>query len=253
MKNILSFIFILFFFLPISFGWAADADLRQDVTLLKTSVENANSKLANAMNQLSIIQQEFASMKGTVESSAYFHAELNRSLREYDQRITALEDKIGVLMTLLKEIKDSGGNTKLTAADEAQTREFQRLLDFINIADYNKALLGFQGFLQKYPKSSLADNAQYWIAESYYSLNDFKKAISEYQVLIQKYPRSPKVKAALLKQGLSFMGLKLYADAKPFFQKVVSDFPNTTEANRATEKIKELERLMVAPSGGISN
>ncbi|MFO1518744.1 MAG: tol-pal system protein YbgF [bacterium] len=228
--------------------------LKQDVSLIKTSVENSNVKLAEAMNQLMTLQQEINTIKGVSESGGHFYEEQNRALREYDQRITALEDKISTLMALLKEIKDNAGSTaapKTAGVDETQTREFQRLLDNVNASDYAKAIGGFQAFLQKYPKSPLAENAQYWLAESYYGLNDFKKAISEYQVLIQKYPRSSKTKAALYKQGLSFYGLKMYNEARPFFEKVTTDYPNTSEAAKASAKIQEINRMLsAAPAAG---
>ncbi len=222
--------------------------LRQDVAWLKTSVQNSNQKLAEAMNLLTSMQQEFASMKGVTESGGHFYEEQNRSLKEYDQRLSAMEDKLNILTNLLKDIKDknvgAGIPDKIGGTDMGQTQEFQKLLDYVNSEDWNKALPGFQGFLQRYPKSPLADNAQYWIGESYYGLGDYKKAIAEYQVLIQKYPRSSKTKNALLKQGISFFNLKMYPEAKPFLEKVISDYPNTSEAAKASAKIKEIDRML---------
>lgn len=226
--------------------------LRQDVAWLKTSVQNSNQKLAEAMNLLTSIQQEFASMKGVTESGGHFYEEQNRSLREYDQRLSAMEDKLNILTNLLKDIKDKNVSgaipDKVAGADLGQTQEFQKLLDYVNSEDWGKALTGFQGFLQRYPKSPLADNAQYWVGEAYYGLGDFKKSIAEYQVLIQKYPKSPKAKNALLKQGFSFFNLKMYNEAKPFLEKVVSDYPNSSEAAKATSKLKEINRTLASVS-----
>lgn len=224
--------------------------LRQDVAALKTSVQNSNQKLAEAMNLLTAMQQEFAGMKGISESGGHFYEEQNRSLREYDQRLAAMEDKLNILTNLLKDIKEKNVSgsipDKVGGADLGQTQEFQKLLDYVNSEDWSKALNGFQGFMQRYPKSPLADNAQYWIGESFYGLGDYKKAIAEYQVLIQKYPRSSKTKNALLKQGISFFNLKMYPEAKPFLEKVISDYPNTAEAAKASAKIKEISRVMTA-------
>lgn len=226
--------------------------LRQDVAALKMSVQNSNQKLAEAMNLLTSMQQEFASIKGVTESGGHFYEEQNRSLREYDQRLSAMEDKLNVLTNLLKDIKDknvsSGIPDKVGGADLGQTQEFQKLLDYVNSEDWNKALPGFQGFIQHYPRSPLADNAQYWVAESYYGLGNYKKAIAEYQVLIQKYPRSSKSKNALLKQGLSFFNLKMYAEAKPFLEKVMGDYPGSAEAAQASAKIKEIQRISATPA-----
>lgn len=243
---------ILFFSLPLHAQ--SLEQLRQDVTWLKTSVQNSNQKLAEAMNLLTTMQQEVAAMKGVSESGGHFYEEQNRSLREYDQRLSAMEDKLNILTNLFKDIKDKNVSgaipataDKVGSADLGQTQEFQKLLDYVNTEDWNKALSGFQSFLQRYPKSPLADNAQYWLADSYYGLGDFKKSIAEYQVLIQKYPRSSKAKAALLKQGYAFYNLKMYAEAKPFLEKVVSDYPNTPEAAKAAAKIKDVNRAMTTP------
>ncbi len=251
MKNklILSLIFVLLLSSSTLFARGEEV-LRQEVASLKQSVENSNQKLADAMNSLITMQQQFASIKGSLESGGYLQEEQKRSLQQYDQRIQAMEDKIGNLVNLLNELKENRLPEKSMVADETQTKEFQRLLDLVSADDYSKALTGFQAFLQKYPKSALADNAQYWIGESHYGLNDYKKAISEFQALIQKYPKSTKVRAALLKQGLSFMGLKMYPEAKPFFEKVLNEFPNSLESAKASQKIKEIERLLASSSSG---
>lgn len=254
MKKFSITLFVLSLFLLFSnFTFArVDTDqLKRDVDLLKENIENSNRKLAEAMNQLTQIQQEIGSIKGVTGNADYFYDQQKKSLQEYDRRISAIEDKIGTLTALLQQIKDSktSPSSKSTApVDEAQAKEFQRLLDFVSAEDFNQALVGFQTFLQKYPKSSLTGDAQYWLAESLYGLNQFKKAILEFQNLIQKYPQSPKVKPALLKQGLSFFSLKMYTDARPFFEKVITDYPGSPEAARSAEKIKEIEKLSVTPA-----
>lgn len=244
-----------FLFLSVPVHAQSLEQLRQDVSWLKTSVQNSNQKVAEAMNLLTTMQQEFASMKGISESGGHFYEEQNRSLKEYDQRLAAMEDKLNILTNLLKDIKDKNANVGLTtspekigSADMGQTQEFQKLLDYVNSEDWNKSLSGFQAFLQRYPKSPLADNAQYWVAESYYGLGDYKKSIAEHQVLIQKYPRSPKAKNSLLKQGYAFYNLKMYAEAKPFLEKVVTDYPNTSEAAKASAKIKDINRALTNPA-----
>ncbi len=248
MNRIFIRIFVLFCafeLVSVSSVWAAGEidQLKSEVQYLKGNVENTNAQLAEALNRLAQMQQEFASVRGALESSNHYAEEQTRALREYDQRISALEDKISILMNLLKEVRDGSASPKTLAADEVQTREFQRLLDLINAEDYNKALAGFQAFAQKYPKSPLSDSVQYWTAECFYSLNDLKKAIGEYQVLIQKFPASPKVKQALLKQGYAFFGLRMYPEARPFLEKVVASYPNTLESSKALAKLKEIDRI----------
>ncbi len=59
----------------------------------------------------------------------------------------------------------------------------------------------FQQFLQSYPQSSLADNAQYWLGESYYVTRDFQNAAAAFQTVLDRWPDSRKAPDALLKLG----------------------------------------------------
>ncbi len=63
--------------------------------------------------------------------------------------------------------------------------------------DFERAIGGFQKFLDTYPQSKLADISQFWIAESFFSLGEYETANQEYDRLLQKYPNSDKVPAAV--------------------------------------------------------
>ena len=107
--------------------------------------------------------------------------------------------------------------------------------------DYEVARQGFETFLKNFPKSSLANNARFWIGESYFKQGWFQKAILEYQDVIEKYPNGNKVPSAYLKQGLSFDKLGEKANARLVFQELIKKFPNSSEAKTARQKISQLE------------
>jgi tol-pal system protein YbgF len=105
--------------------------------------------------------------------------------------------------------------------------------------DLEGARQGFQQLLSSYPNSSNADNAQFWIGESYYREKWFEKAILEYQKVIEKYPQGNKVPAALLKQGMSFLGLDDKTNARLVLRELVKNHPQSNEAKIAGQKLKE--------------
>jgi tol-pal system protein YbgF len=94
--------------------------------------------------------------------------------------------------------------------------------------------------MEKFPKTDLTDNAQFWIGESYYSENNYEKAILEYEKVIKNYPEGDKVPHALLKQGLSFLKLGDKASARLLFQQIMKDYPNTNQARIAKAKLAEI-------------
>jgi tol-pal system protein YbgF len=104
--------------------------------------------------------------------------------------------------------------------------------------DYPGARQGFEAFLSAYPKSDNADNAQFWIGETYYRENWYEKAILEYQKVIETYPKGNKVQAALLKQGLSFFNIGDKANARLVLKELISKYPGSREAELAENKLK---------------
>jgi len=107
--------------------------------------------------------------------------------------------------------------------------------------DYNGAIDKFKKFLEKHPDSNLADNAQYWIGESYYGLRNFDQAIVEFDLVRKDYPKGDKVPAAWLKIGYSFAELGNRVDARLFLQEVINRFPQSKEAEKARDKIRSLD------------
>ena len=56
---------------------------------------------------------------------------------------------------------------------ETPEKGYQECRDLYKGRDFDRAIKGFENFLQKYPNSELASNAQYWLAECYYAQDDF--------------------------------------------------------------------------------
>ena len=99
----------------------------------------------------------------------------------------------------------------------------------------------FQRIIKNYPKSRHADNAQFWIGETYYREKWYEKAILEYQKVIEKYPKGNKVPAALLKQGLAFLNLGEKANARLILNALVAKHPKSNEAKIARQRLKGLK------------
>lgn len=123
------------------------------------------------------------------------------------------------------------------ASDQALYLEAKQALDNGNVA---AAREGFEQLIAAYPQSPQADNAQFWIGETYYQEKWYEKAILEYQKVIEKYPSGNKVPAALLKQGLSFIKIGESNNARLVLKELVAKHPSTNEASIAKQKLESL-------------
>lgn len=106
---------------------------------------------------------------------------------------------------------------------------------------YEQAIDGFKEFLRTYPKADRADNAQFWIAESYMALKQHEQAILAYQEVIAKYPKGNKAANATLRQGMAFLEINDRTSAKLLFGKVVKNYPGSNEAKLAQKKLETLK------------
>jgi tol-pal system protein YbgF len=125
-----------------------------------------------------------------------------------------------------------------TAADEkaAYDKAFQALKEL----RYADAAEGFQNFVDRYPNSEYADNAQYWLGESYYVTRNYDIALVAFERLMDRFPDSPKVPDALLKVGYTHYELKQWDSALAALTQVKTNYPGTTLARLAESRLRSM-------------
>lgn len=120
------------------------------------------------------------------------------------------------------------------------SQQYQAGYNAYQAGRYKEARNAFLAYLAGRPEEDLADDAQFYVGESFYNERQFEWALPAYDKLIKSYPKSDKVPAALLKQGLCFASLNYTGDARVVLLKLVESYPSTDEARMAREKLKEL-------------
>ncbi len=126
------------------------------------------------------------------------------------------------------------------AAPSGPRQEYDQAMDALKQKKYATAIKLFRNFVRKHPSGDLADNAQYWIGESYYAQKKYEEAIIEFEEVLQKYPKGDKVPAALLKEGLAFQRLEDKNTARQLLRKLVDQYPSSEEAKMAKKTLAEL-------------
>lgn len=106
--------------------------------------------------------------------------------------------------------------------------------------NYALAREGFEELLRRFPASTLADNAAYWLAESFYAEGQYLQALERYEDILLNYPSGDAVPAALLKTGYCRLELGYTEEARSAFQRVQQRFPDSNEAAIAAHKLSSL-------------
>lgn len=121
-------------------------------------------------------------------------------------------------------------------------QNYQAAFELIQARKYEDAGRAFRDFLTAFPQSPLADNAQYWLAETYYVRRQFKEALPEFTKVTAQYSQSAKMPDALLKIGYCQIELGDKAAARASLQQVMRQFPDTTAARLASQRLEQLSQ-----------
>jgi tol-pal system protein YbgF len=113
---------------------------------------------------------------------------------------------------------------------------YKKGFDLMTAGQYADARAAFAEFIAKYPQSDLADNAQYWIGECYYSQKDFKEAAGAFKAVSEHFPFGNKVPDALYKEALCERQLGDEDAAKGTLGKLQEQFPDSEAATKARGK-----------------
>ena len=120
---------------------------------------------------------------------------------------------------------------------ESPTKLYNDSLALIRSDKIDIAIPLLRQYLEIYPRTELADNAQYWLGECYYKKKDFKNAIDEFKKVLNNYPSGNKTPAALLKLGYSYYELRQTTKALESLQRIINQYPNDPVYSLAQKKI----------------
>lgn len=129
------------------------------------------------------------------------------------------------------------GNTPEEAAAAAY-RDAKSLLD---AGQLEAARAGFEAFLQAHPSHTLADNALYWIGETWYAKALWLKAARVFGEVVQRFPRGNKVPDAMVKTALCYKNLGETALATDVLRQLIRLYPSTSAAELARDQLSRLE------------
>ncbi len=200
-----------------------------------------NDSLVTLVTRVDALQQENAELRGMVEELAHAGESTGERQRELyldlDQRLQRLEQAGAGSVVDGAPLKPG----QLPVPSGSERDNYQAAFELLKDGRYDEAATAFQQFLQSYPKSELADNAQYWLAESFYVTQKYAKALPAFETVVSSYPRSGKVPDALLKIGYCNYELKRWDAARSALSRVRAEYPDTTAARLAIQRLERMD------------
>lgn len=205
-----------------------------------------NQGLMNLMTELEELRKDNQSLRNEVETlrnAVEQGGERQRQLYlDIDQRLQGIEQRASAMARAdaAKPVLEGGSLApgELPVPGGGDRANYQAAFELLKQGRYDQASLAFRQFLATFPDSTLSDNAQYWLAESYYVTQKYKEALPEFETVVAKFPQSRKIPDALLKIGYCNYELKRYEAARKALSSVAKDYPETTAARLANQRLE---------------
>lgn len=123
----------------------------------------------------------------------------------------------------------------------AENRDYDAAYSLYKANKQQASINAFMDFLKKYPGSTLAPNAYYWMGAAYYALKDYKNAVNSYLTLASKFPGNAKAPNALLGAAICYQEMGDVAAQKKTLQQILSNYPDSPIAPRAKKHLESLK------------
>ena len=223
-------------------------DLKAEVLVLERQVRSMQESMDRNSGQLNtLITQIIDSVNAirqaqsrVAESSASAIGQVNglgEKLSDTNTRIDRLSEQLADIKKLVENLPKLPTFAQITPGNPDQL--FAAAYGDYSRGNYDLSISEFRQYVETYPSSEMADNAQYWIGEALYAKRKFAEAISEFDKVISLFAKSDKVPAARFKKGLVLTEMGQNDLAVIEFQALIKLYPKSNEATLAKQQLGE--------------
>jgi tol-pal system protein YbgF len=193
--------------------------------------------------------------RSNIEQSKKLNADMADYVDGLDQRMQMVEARLTDAVTLLNRasaaLESRGGRVPANSAGDSSKTDSTKVnagIDCQKIYNaaysdmvkerYDMAINGYRNYIDNCSNTALADNAQYFIGEAYFSMKQYEKAQKAFESMITDYPTSEKMAAAKLKLGRALYEQRQKSKARSYFEDVAKNYIGTDEAQEASKMLE---------------
>jgi len=261
---------IAVFFLPLS-GAAQSKDQRDKIDRMAGQIEELKTELVLLQRNTQTMQETFNKTMGELNTLIVQMSDNISAIRRAQSAVSTSSGDVATQVTSMGE-RITATNTRMERLSE-QFAQLKKLIEDIPKAptfsvitpgnaeqlfaaaysdyfrgNYDLALSEFRQYVEVYPGSELADNAQYWIGEILYAQKKLPEAVAEFEKVKTLNPNGDKTSAALYKRAQILQDMGRKDDAINQFFAIFRDFPKTREGELATQQLQQLAPELLAPA-----
>lgn len=213
-------------------------------TFNKTSGE-LNTLIVQMSDNISAIRRAQSAVSTSSSDAATQVVAIGERVTATNQRMERLSEQFAQLRKLIEDIPKAPTFSQITPGNAEQL--FAAAYSDYSRGNFDLALSEFKQYVEIYPVSELADNAQYWIGEILYAQKKLPEAAAEFEKVAIVNARGDKTSAALYKRAMILVEMNRKDEAVAQLQTLIKDFPKTKEGELALQQLQQLAPEALAP------
>jgi len=212
-----------------------------DQASLNERVEAMERKIIELEQENTRLEAENRAISSSIESLKRKSARSGSSsgMSQKDKKLATKLEKIGSSIRSAAEV----GAPVIKPSDKSiEKNSYTAAYLALKSGRYEEAALGFRTLIQDYPDGEYADQAWYWLGESYFVQRNMKEAIEAFSKIADDYPDSAKHPAALLKLASAYQNVKRNGDAVAVLKRLINEHGDTNAAEQARTQLESVEK-----------
>ena len=218
--------------------------LSEQLSNLERKLDQRNRAQITMQRQLNELQNEVDEIRGVTELHNHKLEQILERQRELyqelDKRVTQ------AINTPKTPAAIASNNPSLVpvieySADLTENEAYDHAVNLVlKEKQYDQAIEKFKAFNAKYPNSTYAANAHYWLGQLLFTKSELSQASKEFSIVVNQHPKSTKRSDALLKLGMVADKQGDKNRAKALYTQLVKEYPSTSAAQLATSRLDKL-------------
>ena len=170
--------------------------------------------------------------------------------------MTELLDRLDVLNARISKLEGGGqpppavqqpssaaqGQPRAAVLHSADIAEnYRRALTLIAQGKQAEARAAFQQVFDAEPTGNLADNALFWIGETYFATGDYKNAMRSYERVVKEFAEENKAPDAMFKLGLAYEKTGDLGMARRTFDECIRKYPYSTASVSSKAELQRIK------------
>jgi tol-pal system protein YbgF len=203
-------------------------ELREQVTQLRQDNQALRRSLLDMQSQIDQTRVDLANLRGQNEQAQRSMSDLQRSQKEWGDRLKQFEPTPVTLDGL-----------SFTATPSEQ-KDYDAAFSTFRSGDFNAAQSALTDFVQQYAKSGYLPSALFWLGNAQYATKNYREAIANFRRQLSLAPKHARAGDALLSIANCQIELKDTRAARTTLEELSRQYPGSEADQAGKERLARL-------------